>query len=63
MHVMHLYRGLSTSKSVEKGGEWGEGRRKKRQKMTWEGGRAAKKVMSLKQIALCTFFCISIFPL
>ena len=32
------------------------------EKMTQKRGRAAKKVMSLTQIILLTFFCDSIFP-
>ena len=30
--------------------------------MTWKGGRTVKKIMSLAQILLCTFYCNSIFP-
>ena len=40
-----------------------ESRQKKRQKMTQERGCAAKKVMPLTQIVLCTFFVLFFYVL
>ena len=53
-NFMYLYRAHSVSTSLGKGEE-------KATKSDIDGGRAIKKVMSLTQILLWTFFCNSIF--
>ena len=57
-NIMYLYRGHSAGKSIGKGeGEYKESNRKWHRKE----GVQSKKIISLTQILLCTFFCNSVF--
>ena len=57
-NIMYLYRGHSAGKSIGKGeGDYKESNRKWHRKE----GVQSKKIISLTQILLCTFFCNSVF--
>ena len=53
---------VSSSHSVSASFGKGEGVDEESNKRAWKGELAFKKVVSLTQIPLCTFFCNSIFP-
>ena len=53
---------VSSSHSASPSFGKGEGVDEESNKKAWKGERAVKKVISLTQIPLFTFFCSSIFP-